>query len=151
MKKQLESFQVIGLSVRTSNEDGRATKDIPELWNQFFTSGALEKIPNRQDDTLYCIYTDYEKDHTRPYTTVLGCRVENLNEVPEGMTGLTIGAGQYQQYPLKGNLNEGLVYVQWTEIWQSSLDRSFAADFEVYDHRSLDPSNAEVDIFISVR
>ncbi|MNL74360.1 hypothetical protein D3C87_1999910 [compost metagenome] len=67
------------------------------------------------------------------------------------MTGLTIEDGQYQQYPLKGNLNDGLVYNKWKEIWQSPLERLFSADFEVYDHRSTDPSNAEVDIFISLR
>ena len=151
MKIQIQSFHIIGLAVRTSNEGGRAEKDIPALWSQFFGDGVLAKIPNRHDDTLYCIYTDYEKDHTLPYTTILGCRVDNLEEIPEGMTGLTIEDGQYQQYPLKGNLNDALVYNKWKEIWQSPLERLFSADFEVYDHRSTDPSNAEVDIFISLR
>lgn len=151
MRKQIASFQVIGLAIRTSNENGRAAKDIPALWSQFFSEGVLAKIPNRYDDTLYCIYTDYEKDHTRPYTTILGCRVHSLEEIPEGMTGLTIGGGQCQHYPLKGNLNDGLVYKQWMNIWQSPLERSFAADFEVYDHSSIDPCNAKVDIFISLR
>lgn len=150
MKKQIESFQVIGLAVRTSNEDGRAAIDIPALWQQFFSEGTLAKIPNRYNDTLYCIYTDYEKDHTRPYTTILGCRVDRLDNIPEGMVGWTIESGQFTQYALKGDLSTGLVYNKWTEIWQSDLERSFAADFEVYDQRSTDATNAEVDIFISM-
>ena len=36
MITQLESFKVIGISVRTTNENGQAAKDIPFLWNKFF-------------------------------------------------------------------------------------------------------------------
>ena len=44
----------------------------------------------------------------------------------------------------------------WKEIWQlqpSQLggSRRFSADFEVYDERSLDPQNAEVDIYIAIK
>jgi len=35
MITELESFKVIGISVRTTNENGQAAKDIPFLWNKF--------------------------------------------------------------------------------------------------------------------
>ena len=42
----------------------------------------------------------------------------------------------------------------WNKIWKmKELEnrRSYIADFEVYDHRSIDPSNAIVDIYIGVK
>jgi len=70
MKKlQINSFQIIGISVRTTNENGQAKKDIEKLWGEFMSENMLKKIPNVTDETIYAIYTDYEGDHTKPYTT----------------------------------------------------------------------------------
>ena len=66
MKTQLEPFKIIGISVRTTNENGQAMKDIPFLWNKFFEENIKDKIPNRLTDDLYCVYTHYEKDRNPP-------------------------------------------------------------------------------------
>jgi predicted transcriptional regulator YdeE len=66
MTTRLESFKVIGISVRTTNENRQATKDIPFLWKKFFEENISSKIPNKLSDDLYCVYTHYEKDHTKP-------------------------------------------------------------------------------------
>lgn len=148
---QKSSFHIIGISVRTTNQDEQASTDIPALWNKFFAEGILAKIPNKVNSNLYCIYTDYEKDHTAPYTTILGCKVENLNEIPEGLIGKTIPEAKYEIFTAKGNLMQGAVYNEWTKIWNATIERTFVADFELYDAKSHDPENAEVDIFIGVR
>ena len=83
--QKIKSFSVVGISIRTTNENGQATKDIPALWGKFMSEGIIEKIPNKIDNTVYCIYTDYEKDHTKPYTTILGCKVSTLNNIPNEM------------------------------------------------------------------
>lgn len=148
---QKPSFHVIGISVRTTNENEQASTDIPALWNRFFSEGILSKIPNKLSTHLYCIYTDYEKDHTAPYTTLLGCEVENLNEIPEGLIGKTFPEAHYEVFTAKGNLMEGAVYNEWTKIWNTDIPRTFVADFEIYDERSHNPENAEVALFIGVR
>ena len=150
-KQKIEQFSVIGISVRTTNESGQSAKDIPALWNKFITEGIAEQIPNKMDQAIYCIYTDYEKDHTRPYTTILGCRVENLDVIPAGMTGKNIDENSYVKFIAKGNLAEGIVFNEWTKIWNSDLNRTFTADFEVYGERAQNPENAEVDIFIGIK
>lgn len=147
---KIDSFHVIGISVRTTNENGQAAKDIPVLWEKFMSEGILERIPNKTDNSLYCIYTAYEKDHTKPYTTILGCKVENLDDIPDQMIGKTIESASYQKIVAKGNLMQGAVYNEWNKIWNSELERTFTADFEIYDERSLNPENAEVDIFVAV-
>lgn len=146
----IPKFSVIGISVRTTNENEQSGKDIPALWNRFMSEGILEKIPGKVDNSVYCIYTDYEKDHTKPYTTLLGCRVNNLDQVPEGMMGKTFDTATYSKRTVKGNLLEGLVFNEWLKIWESNLSRTFVADFEIYGEKEKDPTNAEVAIFIGV-
>ena len=38
----------------------------------------------------------------------------------------------------------------WKEIWGSNIPRSYKMDFEVYDERSKDWGNAEVEVYLSV-
>lgn len=147
----IQKFNVIGISVRTTNENGQSGKDIPALWSQFMTEEIQSKIPNKVSEDLFCIYTDYEKDHTKPYTTILGCKVESLDVIPENMIGKTIESANYKELIAKGNLSEGIVFNKWLEIWNSDLDRSFTADFEVYGEKTQNPEKAEVAIYIALQ
>jgi predicted transcriptional regulator YdeE len=143
-------FYIIGIAIRTSNENGQSATDIPLLWNRFLSEQIMAKIPNKISGDIYCVYTDYEKDHTRPYTTVVGCKVELLEEIPEGLTGLTINEGNYIPFTATGNIAEGIVFKEWTNIWNLNLPRAYTADFEVYGEKTQNPGQAEVDIFIAV-
>lgn len=145
-----KKFSVIGISVRTTNENGQSAKDIPALWNTFMSEAIVEKIPNRISQDIICIYTDYEKDHTKPYTTILGCVVDNLDNIPEGMKGKTIENSNYATFTAQGKLSEGIVYNEWLKIWESNLERTFTSDFEVYGQKAQDPENAEVAIYIAI-
>ncbi|MBL3546436.1 MULTISPECIES: GyrI-like domain-containing protein [Chryseobacterium] len=148
---QTEPYQVIGIAVRTTNENNQAATDIGALWGKFMNEGILEAIPNKMDTTVYSIYTDYEKDHTKPYTTLLGCRVNNLDHIPEGMVGYSFDGGNYVKFTVRGDLTKNLVINQWLKIWEMDLGRIFTADFEVYGEKAQNPSDAEVDIFIAVQ
>lgn len=147
----MQKLDIIGISVRTSNQNGEAARNIPALWGKFMNENLADKIPNKVDGTIYCLYTDYEKDHTLPYTTVLGCSVNSLEIVPEGMTSVSIEMDKYQKYTAKGNLNEGIVFNEWLKIWESDLDRAYTTDFEVYGEKAANPTNAEIDIFIALK
>ncbi|QHV96914.1 GyrI-like domain-containing protein [Spirosoma endbachense] len=143
-------FNIIGISVKTTNENGKAGNDIPVLWDKFMSEGILSQIPNKIDDTIYCVYTDYEKDYTRPYTTILACAVSTLEAIPDGMIGRTIGDGKYMEFTTTGNLQKGIVFDAWTKIWRSSIPRAYTADFEVYGVKAQNPDDAEVAIFIAI-
>jgi predicted transcriptional regulator YdeE len=147
---QIESFSVIGISIRTTNENGQSIRDIPALWNKFMTEDISKKITNRIDDTIYSVYTEYEKDHTLPYTTILGFRVDHVDSIPDGLVAITIRKGKYVKYVAEGDLSNGIVYDTWMKIWNSTIKRAYTSDFEVYGQRAQDPSNAEVEIFISI-
>lgn len=148
---QTEPFYVIGISVRTTNENGQGIKDIGGLWGQFFSQQVLEAIPNKVDNVIYSIYTEYESDHTRPYTTIIGCRVEHLNEIPSGMKGIRIEGGTYTQLSARGDMQQGFVGSKWYEIWNSDLNRAYTADYEVYGEKAHNPADAEVDFLIAIK
>ncbi len=150
-KVQFEEFTVIGISVRTTNENAQSAQDIGGLFQRFMSEGLLEKIPNKVDNRIYSIYTEYEGDETQPYTVVLGCKVERVDTIPEGMLAKTVQAGSYAQFVAKGSLNEGVVYQEWTKIWATDLDRIYATDFEIYGEKCHNPLDAEVDIFVGVK
>ncbi len=77
-KVKIEPFKVIGIAVRTTNENGKSAQDIGQLWGKFMSEGISDKIPNKINDTIFSIYTNYESDHTKPYDTILGCKVSFL-------------------------------------------------------------------------
>lgn len=148
----IETFNVIGISIRTTNESNQSAIDIPELWNKFFSENIMEKIPNKIDNTVYCVYTDYEKDHTKPYTTILGCKVKSLDKIPTYFTGVAIQKGKYDVFNVKGKLSDGVtVFKKWLEIWNVDIRRTYTTDFEVYGEKANDPDNGEMDIFVAVK
>lgn len=67
------------------------------------------------------------------------------------MIGKSLDGGRYIQLKAKGDLEKGIVFDKWLEIWEMNLDRTFTADWEVYDEKTQNPSHAEVAIFIAVK
>jgi len=148
---KLDSFKIIGLAKRTSNDPGEGEKDFPAVWGQFMGGKFMDKIPNKVSGNIYAVYTEYEGDHSKPYTFLLGCKVDSLAEIPNGMKGIEIEATEYNKRTVRGNLEEGvLIYNAWVDIWKEDLDRSYKADFEVYDERAMNPKDAIVDIYVSI-
>ena len=147
----IKPFTVVGISVRTTNENGQAAQDIAALWNRFMGENLAAQIPNKIDAAVCSVYTDYEGDHTQPYTVLLGCRVSNADTVPDGMMAKHFSGGTYQPFVAKGSLTQGVVYQTWVDIWNSDLDRAYTADFEVYGEKALDPEAAEVDVYVAVK
>ena len=55
---------------------------------------------------------------------------------------------EYRKFTANGVMT-GCVTDAWEKLENSNTDRKFGFDFELYDERSQDWSNAEVDIYIS--
>ena len=62
----IQKFNVIGISVRTTNENGQSAKDIEALWVKFWGEEIQKQIPNKVNDDIYAVYTDYETDFNGP-------------------------------------------------------------------------------------
>lgn len=149
-KVKIEPFKVIGIAVRTTNENGESAQDIGQLWGKFMSERISEKIPNKIDETIFSIYTNYESDHTKPYDTILGCKVSTLENIPDGMVGQSFDGGTYGKFVSKGDLTKGVVFGTWSEIWKKDLDRVFTADFELYGEKAQNLTDAEVEVLVAI-
>tara|TARA_R110001606_G_scaffold254596_2_gene402590 strand:+ start:51 stop:512 length:462 start_codon:yes stop_codon:yes gene_type:complete len=148
---KIKPFNIIGISIRTTNENGQASQEIAELWQKFMSENIVSKIPNKMGNDVYSLYTEYESDHTKPYTTILGCKVENLDNIPDGMVGSSFKGGNYIKTSAKGDLMQGLIVNHWSKIFEMDLERIYSADFEVFGEKAQNPSDAEVDFYVSIK
>lgn len=148
---KFQSFNILGITVRTSNNEGAASQDIPALWQKFMVENIIGSIPNIIDQNIHCIYTEYEGDYTQPYTVLLGMKVASLEEIPEGLTGMTFSGGTYQSYHCEGKMADNVVIDTWQQIWKDPLDRAYTADIEIYDASKSDSENVSVDIHIAIK
>ncbi|MEO9512554.1 MAG: GyrI-like domain-containing protein [Flavobacteriaceae bacterium] len=145
-----EALTIVGIATRTSNESGKAENDIPQLWQKFMADGVTNRIPNKVNDTIYAIYTDYESDHTKPYTLVIGCHVDSLDNIPEDMTVKMVPEANYNTFIAKGDLTKDAVINTWMEIWKTPLKRTYTTDIEIYGEKAMNPTDGEAEILIAV-
>lgn len=149
----IQKFQIIGISTRTTNENGQSAIDIEALWEKFWNEELPNQIPNKVNDEIYAIYTDYETDYTGAYTTIVGFPVSTLDTIPEGMIGITIETTEYQKFVSNGKMPEA-VFNTWLEIWadqELNSKRAYLSDFTIHGEKYFDGDNAEVETFISVK
>ena len=146
----ITSFKIIGIQIRTTNKNEQASKDLGKLWEQFYTQDILSQIPNKECDEIYSIYTDYESDYKGKYTSIIGLKVNSLDQIPEGLVGREFKAGKYHKFIAKGQMPHAVIKM-WQEIWQKDkkLNRKYTVDFEVYGQESNNIENPEVAIYIA--
>lgn len=152
-----DGFTVIGISARTSNAK-EVTEEgvIGKMWARLFQEGVLAKIPNKADQNIIAVYTEYASDHNGEYTYLLGARVTSDAEVPAGMIAKNIPAQKFAVFTSEKGPAQKVVPQVWMKI--NSLpqtavggDRRYKADFEVYDERAADPENLQVDVYVGIK
>ena len=126
--RQQSAFTILGIWDRASNS---CPERIGTLWRRFHRMGSAQCIDGRLDDTVYCVYCEYQGDYTGEYTVVIGCAVPTDTPVPEEMRTIRIAAGRFAVISVTGPLPQG-VFEAWSEIWKSPLDRTYQADFDRY-------------------
>ena len=148
----LEEIKLVGLALKakTTNINEQSGIDCGNLWQEFEKGKYAEIIPGKLSDEVLAVYHQYEGDHTKPFSYFIGCKVKAGTEPPAGLQTLTIAKGTYRKIDAKGKMPD-CVANAWKEVWVSNIPRSYKMDFEVYDERSKDWSNAEVDVYLSVK
>ena len=143
-------FKIIGISIRTTNENNKSQEDLTKLWGQFYAENILEKVPNKISNEVFSIYTDYKSDFTEDYLTIIGVPVSSLEEIPNGLIGREFQSDNFQKFTAKGEMPNAVVNT-WINIWNrdKELNRKYSYDFEVYGENSQKGENSEVDIYIA--
>ncbi len=149
-------FDVIGIAVRTTNKaEFEGNGLIAELWQHFFAEQVYAKVPHRADNNIMALYTEYAGNKDDMYTVILGVRVTKVEEIPMGMVAHHVPAQDYAIFTSQKGQMPTVVVDTWQKIWSQEnsgiLKRAYHTDYELYDERSSDPQNAQVDIYIGIK
>lgn len=145
-----DNIKIIGIILKTTNENNQATKDIPKFWKKFYSENLKTLIPNKIDNNVLGLYIDYESDYTNPYSFIIGCKTSSLDNIPKNMIAKTIPASKYAKFTAKGEFPTNLLKT-WQYIWNSNLKRTYTGDFEIYSEKFFsNPQNPEIDIYIAI-
>jgi predicted transcriptional regulator YdeE len=151
-------FSVIGIEVRTNNaKEASGAGSIPKLWDKFFKDGVLDRIPNKDGFDILVVYSNYRSDRNADYDYLIGARVKDASAIPAGMVAKTVLGGVYTIVTTPSGPVSKVVPETWRRIWefedkgQLGAVRAYKTDFEVYDQRSRDPQNSQVDVYIGLK
>ena len=145
-----KAFAVVGIEMRTTNQNQKSLFQIPQFWQKFYQERIVGKIPEAvSSDIIYAVYSDY--DERGYYSTLLGVEVPIHSIIPEGLDYITVPSQRYAMIRAKGPLPHSIPKA-WEHVFDHSFSptRSFRVDFEVYDARSRRLQGAEVDLYISI-
>ena len=156
---QLPEIKLVGITARTSNaaEMNPEAARIPLTMQRFFGEGMQDRIFNKKNPgRIFAVYTDYESDKDGEYTYFLGEEVTSFDNIKEDFRMLTIPGQAYAKFTPNPGVMPKVVIDMWLEIWGMDAaelggERTYLADFEVYDERSRDPNNAILDIYIGIQ
>ncbi len=139
------SMTVVGIECRTSNHPEAGPYDIPKHWEKFYKEGISNQIPNKTSNGIVALYCNYEGDYTKPYSLVIGNRVNSSEFIPQEMVTKTIPGGCFAVFRVIGPYPQALIET-WGTIWQNTtLRRTYTGDYELYSD-----TPQEVEIFIAI-
>jgi predicted transcriptional regulator YdeE len=152
-----EGFTVVGIAVRTSNaEQATPEQPIGKQWQRLFREEVLAAIPTKANGNILAVYTEYANDKDGEYTYLLGARVTKVENLPAGMVAKNVPAGRYAVFTSERGPVQKIVVEMWRRVWATPKgelggDRSYKADFEVYDQRARNPTDSVVDLYVGVK
>ena len=133
MRETIESFNVVGLPLRTSNRE--AARTIPPHWRAAADVGLLDPEKPDVSPGIYAVYTDYETpgdDVDGVYTLVIGRRTEVGSPVLPGQVTVTI-PNSLREIVTVADARPESVYEAWVDVWaRKDLTRDYRADYEYY-------------------
>lgn len=156
---ELPAIKLVGITARTSNtqEMNPETSKIGTTMQRFFTAGMQAQIFGRKNPgTVFAVYTNYESDEHGAYTYFLGEEVNDFENIQQGFETLTIPSQTYVKFTSDPGKMPAVCIDMWQNIWKMNAadlggQRTYIADFEVYNERSQNPEQAVLDIYIAIR
>ncbi|EHJ02215.1 transcription activator effector binding [Clostridium sp. DL-VIII] len=139
---------VTGIKIRTNNNDPTMKNDISNLWKRFLEDGIYQSIPNKKNENIIGLYTNYESNFNGDYDAMICCEVLEEKKFLEKVEVKKITAGKYAKFIIKGN-NKEAVAEFWAKLWTMKLDRKYTFDFEEYQ-TDWNMNNREINVYISI-
>lgn len=146
---KVESFQVAGLPIRTSNLIEQSDKGlIPNLWKDFFAQDLFDIDERVQGTAVYGVYTHYESDKSGYFDVIAGVKVTHAPVTH--LQTVMIESGDYLVFDTKGSMPERVIK-GWQDVWayfsfdSAVYQRLYTTDFE----QMIDDDNIKIFIAVS--
>ena len=128
-----DAITVVGIATKVN----LMTNDIADTVRKYF-SEVNTKIPHSINPNItYGIYTNYKNDITgkhSEYTYLIGEKVNSTNDISPELTNIILPEQNY----VKFSATQHNVSDVWKNILTTNeLNRSYIADFEVYDTENM--------------
>lgn len=153
-----DEFTVVGIEARTSGERETSGEGmIGDLWQKFYQDRVLDKILSKADRNIYVLYTNYAHDRMGEYTVIIGAKVKDKTQVPEGMVTKTVLAGQYVVMRSERGPAASVIPTAWQKVWaledkdELGGKRAYKVDFEVYDSSNTGPNKTQADLYVGIK
>ena len=156
VKLHVDTFTVAGVSVRTSNaKEMTSEAPIGKLWQRLASDNFLARIPNKVDDSVIALYTDYENGKDGLYTYLLGAKVSSKKDLPAEFVARDIVSGEYGVFTAKGGAPGEMTVNLWKQIWSlekpGGLERAYKTDYEVHYGEAENVQTSRTDIYIGLK
>lgn len=148
-----DEFMVMGLSVKTSNEENEKNNVIGRVWEEYLLRRpeiSWKKKPHM--DLGVCeIIEDLEDE----FNYICCTEVEAPEPVPEGMVAERVPASKYAVFTHRGpadKLGDTYDYIlgRWLPNSDFEINKS-GHDFELYDERFTNGEDSEMEIYIPIK
>ena len=153
---------IVGHSVVTSNLNNQSNIDIPNFWNEYMNSGAMNVL-HKEDflvsDTEYGICIPL-KDCTNRFKYLIGVEAKRESDTRD-YDFIEIAEQLYAIFttpPAKRNNFSSVIQATWREIYEKWLPNSEylfdsnGFDFELYDERcGCNLDSIVMDIYIPIK
>ncbi|RTK92223.1 MAG: AraC family transcriptional regulator [Rickettsiales bacterium] len=158
---QLNEIKLVGIKAKakTNNkaEGNSDTALITKTVQEYFTKNIPGTINERKNPGKnFCVYYEYESDFNGDYSYFIGEEVTSFKNVDPSLTQIIIPTQSYTKFTNKLGKMPDVCINMWQNIWQMNKaelggERTYVADFEIYDERSHNPENTILDIYIGIK
>lgn len=153
--------RIAGYVLRTRTENGENRQDIPAFWQQYMNSGMAQKLHGEAFVTSHDEYgACFMEEADGAFDYIVGVRVEEDAQVPEGYAVRTIPEAQYAVFRTPEAAPDQFVSsIQrtWTHIFEEWFPKSpyeyadGGVDYERYDDASMGDETKSCEICIPIQ
>lgn len=123
------SFQVAGVSIVTTTFNDQLTKDVKELWDYFYKYNIQNYIPNKADNKIYVVFSEFDLPEISGITITLGYKIASNEGIHKDINIVSIPEMQFAIFEVTSDNNFSNI---WETIYSSDLEHSNTFDLEVY-------------------
>jgi AraC family transcriptional regulator len=149
--REISEFKVVGLQCQT--EMGKTMEDLPKLWDEYMRR--IGEIKDRVQEKVGYGISIASDSSSKKFTYLAGTEVSDDNNIPEGMTSITIKSGNYIVFTHKGPVSKiGETYDYIWKEWLPKSDKKIeikAPCIERYGENFKDDENSIMEILFLLK